>query len=263
MLRVIGPFSKNKANWYLVISWALAFTLLALPKPSKGTIGQVVWQVFFAPFYQAGETVRGLYQVRQENLRLKRELVAATVEKNILEEVRLENQRLRQLLNLRTEMDLEVIPAEVTARDPSFRTAAIQISSGTQSGVEPNLPVIDSRGLVGKVIEAFPKYSVIQVLYDPGIKVSAMIQRSRVTGLVVWKGGTFLELEYVPSDADVAVDDEVVTSGLGTIYPAGLKIGKVSRVLQEPNSLFKRVEVSAYAELNQAEELFVIKAYTQ
>jgi rod shape-determining protein MreC len=263
MLRVIGPFSRNKANWYLLISWALAIALLSLPKPYKGTLSQLIWQVFYAPFYQAGETVRNLHQVQQENLRLKRELAALEIEKNILEEERLENRRLRQLLDLRTDLDFEVIPAEVRARDPSFKTATIQINSGSQTGVERNLPVIDGRGLVGKVIEAFPKYSVVQMLYDPGFKVSALVQRSRVTGLLVWRGGRFLELEYVPIDADVTVGDEVVTSGLGTIYPSGLKIGKVSRVSQEPNSLFKTVEVSAYAELDQVEELFVIKAYTQ
>ena len=263
MLRVLGPLSRKKANWYLLICWALSITLLALPKSYKASFSQVVWQVLYNPFYQAGEKVRGLYKVKQENQKLKKELVALSVENSILEEQRLENQRLRSLLEFRNVLDFEVIPAEVIARDPSFKVTTLDINAGSQVGVQRDLPVMDTRGLVGKVIEAFPEYSVVQMLFDPGFKIPALVQRSRVAGIVVWKEGQILEMQYVLSNSDVQKGDEIVTSSLSKIYPPGLKIGQVTKVSQDSKSLFMSVEFIPYADLNQVEELFVIKTYTE
>jgi rod shape-determining protein MreC len=261
MLRVLGPFSRNKSNWYLLGCWALSVTILALPQPPKSSAANLIWQILYAPFYQAGEKIRGLYQVQRENHELRKDLAALTVENNILEEERLENQRLRQLLEFKNILDFEVIPAEVIARDPNFRVNTVLISAGARLGVQRYLPVIDIRGLVGKVTEAFPDYSSVQMLFDPGFKVSGLVQRSRVAGIVAWKGGQLLELEYVPSAADVQVGDEIVTSGLSRIYPTGLKIGRVTRVSRDPQSLFKIVEISPFADLYNVEELFIIKTF--
>jgi len=263
MLRVLGPLSRSKSNCYLLVSWALAVAILALPRPPKSSAANFAWQILYAPFYQAGEKIRGLYGVQRENQELRKELTALAVENNILEEERLENQRLRQLLEFKNILDFEVIPAEVIARDPNFRVTSALISAGTRLGVQRDLPVIDVHGLVGKVTEAFPDYSSVQMLFDPGFKVSGLVQRSRVAGIVAWKGGQLLELEYIPSAADVQVGDDIVTSGLSRIYPTGLKIGRVTRVSRDPQSLFKRVEISPFADLYKVEELFVIKTYTQ
>ena len=261
MLRVLGPFSRNKSNWYLLVCWALSIAILALPQLPKSSAANFIWQILYAPFYQAGEKIRGLYQVQRENQELRKDLAALTVENNILEEERLENQRLRQLLEFKNILDFEVIPTEVIARDPDFRVNSVLISAGTRLGVQRDLPVIDVRGLVGKVTEAFPDYSSVQMLFDPGYKVSGLVQRSRAAGIVAWKGGQLLELEYVPSAADVQVGDEIVTSGLSRIYPTGLKIGRVTKVSQDPQSLFKIVELSPFADLYNVEELFIIKTY--
>lgn len=263
MLPVLGPFSKNKTNWYILVCWAISITMLALPRPQKALVTGLVWQVLYSPFYQAGEKVRGLYQVHQENQKLRQQIAGLTVENGILEEQRLENHRLRQLLELRNVLDFEVIPAEVVARDPIFRLHSVLINAGSQSGVLRDLPVIDRRGLAGKVTEAFPKTSAVQLLFDPGFKVSCLDQRSRVTGIISWKTGQLLKLDYVPGNADLRVGDEIVTSGLSSIYPPGLKIGRVIKVGQDRESLFKTVEVSPYADIYNLEELFVIKTYSE
>ncbi|OGC92432.1 MAG: rod shape-determining protein MreC [candidate division Zixibacteria bacterium RBG_16_48_11] len=263
MLPVLGPFSKNKTNWYILVCWSISITLLALSEPKKDLVTGLIRQVLYSPFQQAGEKVRGLYQVHLENQKLRQQIAGMTVENGILEEQRLENHRLRQLLELRSILDFEVIPAEVVTRDPIFRLHSVHINAGSQSGVLRDLPVIDRRGLVGKVTEAFDKTSTVQLLFDPGFKLSCLVQRSRVTGIVSWKTGQLLKLDYVPSNADLQEGDEIVTSGLSGIYPAGLKIGRVIKVGQDRESLFKTVEVSPYADIYNLEELFVIKTYPE
>lgn len=223
----------------------------------------MVWQVLYAPFYQAGEKISGLYQVHLENNRLREQIANLTVRNGVLEEEGLENQRLRKLVDLRAKLDFEVIPAEVVSRDPNFRLNSTVISAGWQTGVRRDLPVIDIRGLAGKVTEVFSDQAVVQLLFDPSFRVSGLDQRSRVMGIISWKVSQFLELNYVPGSADVQVGDEIVTSGLSTVYPSGLKIGRVTSVSQDRDVLFKSIVVSPYADLQNLEELFVVKTNVQ
>lgn len=261
MLPLLGPLSKNKSNWYVLASAALSVMLLFLPQPVKGEISHLIWEILYAPFYQSGEMLKGLYQVHQENKLLRHQIAQLEVEKNILQEEHLENRRLRELLELKAGLQFEVIPAEVLARDLNFRLNTILINADGLSGVQKDSPVIDTRGLVGKVMEVFPGHAVVQLLFDPGFKVSALDQRSRVKGILSWKSGSLLEMSYVPSGDDIQVGDDIVTSGLGTIYPAGLRIGWVTSVGQDRKLLFKTIVVAPYADIFNLEELFVIKGH--
>jgi rod shape-determining protein MreC len=220
-----------------------------------------IWQVLYSPFYEAGEAVKGIYQVHLENKNLREQIANLMVESAVLQEQSLENHRLRDLLGLRSSLGFEVIPAEVTSRDPTFRQISLVINAGSTSGVKRDLAVINPQGLVGKIVDVFPDYSAVQLLFDPGFQVSCVNQRSRVMGIASWKTGLVLEMSYVSLNADIRVGDQVVTSGLSNIYPAGLKIGQVSSVTQDPKMLFKEIELLPHSDLQELEEVFVIKSF--
>jgi rod shape-determining protein MreC len=258
-----GRWLKNKSSWYLLVFGVLSLALLVLPRHIKSASGSLLWQVFYSPFYQAGDRLRDLYQVHLENQKLRKEISSLRIENGILEEQRLENHRLRQLLELKATLDFEVIPAEVISRDADFPFSTVVINSGTQAGVTKDLPAIDPSGLVGKVIEAYLNHATLQLLFDPGFRISAVIQRTRIVGIVSWKQAELLEMNFIPFDADVQVGDQVVTSGLSAIYPPGLRIGKVVKVSQKPESLFKLIEIIPFADVQNLEELFVIKVYRE
>lgn len=255
----LGPILKNKSTWYLLTGWVLSISLLSLPKQYKAQASDLAWRLLYSPFYQTGEMIRGLYNVHQTNEMLTRRIAGLIVTNSLLEEQGLENQRLRELLQLRTTFRFDVVPGEVLSRDPQYRLNSLVIGVGAAQGILENMPVIDTRGLAGKVLETLPDRSVVQLLFDPGFKASAVVQRSRVLGIICWKSGQLLELKYVPLSEDVQIGDLVITSGLGATYPPGLEIGRVVAVSQDKNLLFKTIDVSPSANIQNLEELFVVK----
>ena len=192
--------------------------------------------------------------LREQNLRLSLELLR-------LREARLENSRLRQLLEFRsiqTSPD-NFIAAKVLARNPARISNTILIDLGEQDGIVARLPVVTANGLVGRVLDVHEHTSVVQLLLDRNCRVSAVVQReSRTQGIVTCAEGTFY-LQNVGVRSDIEVGDVVVSSGLGDIFPAGLYIGRVASLGEAGQELFREVVLAPGVNFANLEEVFVLK----
>jgi rod shape-determining protein MreC len=120
------------------------------------------------------------------------------------------------------------------------------------------MSVVTSQGLVGRVVEVYPSAALVQILLDRNCPVSAMIHRSRVSGILAYEGGTAFRLKNVLWRMDVREGDIVVSSGLGGLYPKGLQLGWVSEVSSNPRDLFKEIVVEPSVDFNSLEEVFVL-----
>ncbi len=175
-----------------------------------------------------------------------------------------EAQRLRELLELRRELPLSTIPAQVVGKEgvPWFRT--LTLDRGEKDGVSLDAPVLSSTGVVGRVFAVGPHAARVQLLLDRDSGAGVMIERSRVAGVVAGQvaapgvGAEDLLLKYVPERADVAVGDVVVTSGLDRIYPKGLVVGRV-RFVGKGAGLFREIRVEPSARFDQLEEVLVVR----
>jgi len=148
-----------------------------------------------------------------------------------LEESARENARLRQALGLRERLELPSIAAQTIGRDMAHGYESFIINRGTRDGVDVDWAVISPTGnVVGRVVTAAPYTSSVQLITDPKSAVGAKVARTGAHGVVHGAGGPVMDLAYVTSLADVEVGDLVVTSGDDAIYPAGLEIGRVSKV---------------------------------
>jgi rod shape-determining protein MreC len=202
--------------------------------------------------------------VREENERLRDRLAVTELLLQQRTHRAREAERLRELLQLRAVLPLEVLVAEVIARDgvPWFRT--VTIDKGSQQGVALNAPVISPNGVVGRVIRLGPDAAVVQLLLDQESGVGVRIERSRVTGVVagqVDSAGQLtgdLQMKYVPMLADVVEGDLVITSGLDRIHPAGLVVGRVRQVALG-TGLFKEILVAPSARFDKLEEVLVVR----
>jgi rod shape-determining protein MreC len=202
--------------------------------------------------------------VREENERLRDRLAVTELLLQQRTHRAREAERLRELLQLRAVLPLEVLVAEVIARDgvPWFRT--VTIDKGSQQGVALNAPVISPNGVVGRVIRLGPDAAVVQLLLDQESGVGVRIERSRVTGVVagqVDSAGQLtgdLQMKYVPMLADVVEGDLVITSGLDRIHPAGLVVGRVRQVTLG-TGLFKEILVAPSARFDKLEEVLVVR----
>jgi rod shape-determining protein MreC len=209
-----------------------------------------------------------LRRVHDENLQLQgrvRELETALQER---QSQTAEAARLRQLLGLRSILPLDALAAEVVAREglPWYRV--IVISRGSGDGVELNAPVISPTGIVGRVIERGPHAARVQLLLDRDSAVGAVIERTRVAGVVSGQVGSAegaagpplgeLAMKYVPATSDVVENDLVVTSGSERIFPKGLVVGRVLSV-GVGAGLFKEILVAPAARFDRLEELLVLR----
>lgn len=237
----------------------MSFLLLILPQKQKLFISESILKYSYSPFFKFGQKLKQLSQVYEENKRLQTENVGLFLESLRLKEEGLENRRLRALLGFKSQVDCRVIPAEVVALEPNRKSNSILISVGQEDGVKKHLPVINMQGLVGKVIEVYPKNCLVELLLDPHCRVAALVQRSRIHGIIKQQKGTNLSLENVPSDADVRYGDEVFSSGLGGVFPPALRIGTVVKAEDRKSSIFKPILVQPSADFNSLEELFVIE----
>lgn len=242
---------------YLIFS----LFLLALPNSYKSQISHLIFTFVYSPFYQLNSKLKQLYKVSQENKRLSEALNQLKLEILKAKEESLENIRLRELFGFKSRLEYRVIPAEVVALEPNRKSYTVMLDIGEKDGVKKNFPVINMKGLVGKVTEVKKGSCWVELLLHPNCRVAALDRRSRVHGIIRGSEGNLLKLDNVPLEEDVKVDDEIISSGLGGIFPAGLEIGKVKKVREEKEgNFFKSILVKSGVDFNQLEELFVLES---
>ncbi len=209
--------------------------------------------------------VRGLWsgyvalrQVQSENDALKLEMQSLQIR---LQQERAEAQRtdnLRQLLELRERANLDTVAAEVIAgaASPDFRT--VTIDKGSSEGLATDMAVISSAGVVGRVILPSRRASKVQLLIDRNAAAGALIERTRVQGVVIGSGDGTLTMQYVPGSSDVKTGDLVVTSGIDGIYPKGFVIGTVDRTDRGVGA-FHEIFVRPAVNFSRLEEVLIVR----
>lgn len=232
--------------------------LLTVAAPVQG-----VFQRFTRSVEGLLTSVQGYRFLAAENRRLEDELAAALVLAARLTELRHENHRLRQMLNFEASSEHELIAAEVIARDSSSWFQIIIINKGSLHGVEQNLAVITSEGLVGSVLSVSPVSAQVLLLTDSRRAVSAMVQRSREPGIVgVVEADAdmpgYLRMINLPRDANIQSGDTIISSGLGGIYPQGFVLGYVLEIAEEELGHLRFALLRPAANFNRLEEVFVV-----
>jgi len=199
-----------------------------------------------------------LVNVRHENTRLLREINALRMENDRYREVVAANRRLKELLQFKKTINWPVLAAQVIGRDPSGWFESVIIDKGKNAGLTVNMPVVDARGVVGRLVSVSPGYAKVLLVIDQNSAVDGLIQRSREKGIVKGLSSKFCKLDYVVKTSDVVVGDRVVTSGMGRVFPKGLPVGEVVEVANIPWELFKEIKVRPMLDFAKLEEVLVI-----
>lgn len=200
-----------------------------------------------------------LVNAKKQNELLEKEVGYLRTKVASLEEVELENGRLRQSLQFRDTIDQKLVPAHVVAHDVSPDYFLIRIDKGEKDGLKPGLGVISPSGLVGRIKRVTRSYSDVLTLVDPTSNVDAVIQRSRARGVISGQSKTLTcKMKYVDRLEDVAVNDTIVSSGFGTVFPKGLLVGYVTGVIPNANGVLQTVTVKSAVDIYRLEEVFVV-----
>lgn len=211
------------------------------------------------------QTVRDLSTLRSENRRLQAQVDTLTIDNARLTEVQTENQQLRELLRFRQlnpyyDFRGGQLIARVISQGATNYLSALSIDLGSDQGIAPGMPVVTERGLVGRIQKVGPTTSTVLLITDPASGVQSMIKRenSRAVGVVNGQAGNLPVMEYIAQEADVAVGDEVITSGLGGNFPKNLVVGQVTEVKKRDFDMYQQAVVRPTVDFNRLEFVLVI-----
>jgi rod shape-determining protein MreC len=213
---------------------------------------------FLGAMQNAVSGVPNIFTLQRENEILRGLNVNLSDEVSRLREARIENERLRAMLNLRQDVPFNLVAADVVGKSLLLMRNTLTLNVGSKAGIAPDMPIISEQGLVGKVIAVGDDYSLAQILFNKDFRAGAKIERSRVDGILAWEGGTDVTLTNVPKTQDVRTGDVVITSGYSSVFPADITVGVVSSVRQKPGTLFHEISVLPAVDFAALEQVFVV-----
>ncbi len=191
--------------------------------------------------------------LREENERIKAELVRLREQKDLEQEL----SKLLEVERERTEFTFQV--AHVVAQDPSSQRQVVAVNRGTDDGIKVGMVAVGPGGsLLGRVTKVLSGYSWITLISDPRVSVNVKVQGTGAAGVISGQQDFSLSMELVAEGSSIQVSDNVVTSGLGGIFPESLYVGVVSEVQGTPQDLFLTVKVEPAVRLNRIENLLLI-----
>ena len=238
--------------------WIIQVMVLTISTPFQSGLGSSVdW---FSNQWRSYVQLRG---VREENKRLRSELARSDSEALALREKLAALRHLEELLAADGAGDYQKIPARVIARDANRLFGTVIIDKGSIHGVRKDQPVVDTGGLVGRVILVTPLSSRVILVTDERHGAGALITTT-VTGRVlgVMKGvgdNYYCRMDFITTPVRLENGEMIVTSGQDGIYPPGLLLGRVANPAEWAGSTQQRMVVAPAADLGRLETVLVLQ----
>ncbi|HEX2927826.1 MAG TPA: rod shape-determining protein MreC [Ruminiclostridium sp.] len=258
----------------IVLILIVCIGLTVNPDSKLNWIGDLISVPFTSvekAFSYTGQKVEegiGLFEnvqkLQAENKELSEKIDKLNNERSDYLRLKSENEDLRKIFDLKDQLaGYELVGANIIARNDGNLFNIFLTDKGSANGIGYNMPVITSKGLVGKVSSAQPFSSKVISIIEDGSSVSAVVAKSGT--FVVVKGDIQLEkeglckLEYIPADIDLAQGDEIVTSGIGGIYPKGIIIGTVKEIRAGESDLDRYAIIQPAADLKRLNQVVILR----
>lgn len=223
---------------------------------------RMVGAVVATPFNAIGNVFTNLSAPQETLSELKKQNEELTSGLAQLTEAEKTAERLESLLGLQSTYNLQSTAARIIGTTGDAWSQTVTIDKGSANGFEIGMPVCNSGGVIGQIIEVSAATSTVRLINDENSGVSAMVQSTRAQGILQGQPDGTLMLSYVPADADVKVGDVIITSGLGGRFPKGLPLGTVSSVSRAANATYYTIVVRAISTAESNEEVLVITSLT-
>lgn len=260
----------------IVLSSLIVVTARSRPYVSavEGFIGDVlapVQKAIYALNNGVSSLVKNAVSAKEKNRdiqQLQQQIDKLQQENRRLAEVEKENQRLQSMLDFKqANPQLVVSGARVIAKSPGNWFETFIIDKGSADGVAVDMAVITDQGLVGRVLEAAEHWSKVMAIIDERSSVSVLAERTRDNGVArgtvvagTGANGDLLKVLYLPQDSKISKGDDVITSGLGGVFPKGIPVGTVEEVKKTLTGEIEYAMVKPYVDFLRIEEVLVIKS---
>jgi rod shape-determining protein MreC len=199
-------------------------------------------------------------ELTQRNENLSQQLLLAQARLNRMSELRDENQRLQELLDVQRSLGLGVQLAKIIDVDTDPARHRILINAGARQNVQIGQAVLDAHGVMGQIVEVLPNTSTVLLITDASHALPVTIERTGMRVIAHGSGALDrLELPNVPISADVKVGDRLITSGLGGHFPAGFPVGEIRSISNDASGMFAAADAKPSAALDRSGEVLILQ----
>lgn len=249
-----------------------AFALLGYKNLARDTIntltlpGRLVVSAISNSSHGFAKYFRSISSLEEQNDELTKENEKLAQSANEAEVLRAENERLKEYLSIKSlHPDFSYVEGMVIGREAGNYQTVLTINRGSAQGIKAGMPVMTAEGLVGSVTEVGLTYAKISTILESASSVGAYLSRSGDAGILTgdysMRAEGLCKLSYLAEESDVEVGDEVLSSGLGSVYPADLVIGKVVNVSADEYNRTKVAKVAPAVDFSELRYLLVITSY--
>ena len=268
-----GPSLLSKFVFFTCLSLFLMFadTRFEMAKTLRSSIATVLapvnrvlsmpgtWVSHAAVYFESQTTLKN------SEAALKQKLLLQTQQASQAQVLIAENTQLRSLLKLKATITTPSQAAQVmyTISDPYARK--VVIDKGSTSNIALGSPVIDADGVIGQVVRVYPLYSEVALLTDNDQATPVLNVRTGIRSVMFGHPtahSDVLELRFVSGTADIQAGDELITSGMDGVYPAGLAVAKIDKVERRTDSAFAKITCQAKANLGNVKHVMVLQPMT-
>lgn len=265
-----GASARVKVVFFALISVALLIVDARMDtlKTVRQIVGTGLYPLQMAAMmprdalFGVGRYFVSLSRIQQENDALKRERIENAQTLQQATQYAAENLQLRRLLGMRERLTEQSVAAEMLYDARDAFTRKVILDRGIQHGAAPGQPVIDDVGIVGQVTRVFPFTSEVTLLTDRNQAIPVQVLRNGLRSVAYGRGSDgFLDLRFVPADADIQQGDVLITSGVDGVYPVGLSVARVVEVENKPGDAFSRIVCQPIAGIDRNRQLLILKPH--
>jgi rod shape-determining protein MreC len=260
MKRILEFFILDVREYALLVACCLISLGLFVNKesPSLSAMRKAGVEIFGA--LETPLTIVSRYTaLKSKNDALQEENLILSGDVNRLRNALRENETLRELLTVKQSKPYPLKTARIIERTFHPTHNLLMINLGSADSIAVGMPVINEKGLVGRVTLTAPNYALVQPVINADFRVSVVTEKTGRLGVVNWKGSdeTLAQLEHIPVSRDVEIGEKVITTDFSTFANAGVAVGTVEKVDASPGDPFRRITIRLAADFSSADLVFV------
>lgn len=265
-----GPSAQSKLAVYsaLAIFLMVADARFGVMQPVRAALATALYPVQWVAMLpvrgtgMAASYLESLTAAQEKEAQAHSKLANMSARANQVEQLTLENERLRKLLDLRGRTHTTSVAAQVLydAADPFSRK--VIIDKGNTQGVALGSPVLDEAGIIGQVTRTYPLVSEVTLVIDRDQSIPVLNVRTGARGVAfgdMAANADGMELRYMAANADVTEGDILNTSGVDGVYPPGLPVARVTRVERRVDTVFARIYLTPIGKVTGTNHVLVLE----
>ncbi len=258
MYRIVELIVRYKEYAATIFLTIIALLMISAGDNSRIRSFRTISVGIIASVQSAFDWVPNPWALETENKALRRLNRDLSLQGMELRDAGVKVEELRRMLEFKEKSQMKLLAAEVVGKPTLQLRNYITINVGKADGVQEGMPVMTPAGLVGRIVGLSDHNAIVLLLINADSRIAARTLQGRNNGILVWDKEERLLLQNVPAVLTQEIGDTAITSGLSSLYPEDIVIGRVLEVEEEQGTLYHRIVIEPTVNFATLEEVFVV-----